>query len=257
MYQDQKKSINWKSVLLKLAFLIVVLILIVLLLPINRKEKTKGNSDLFIENMEVLKKTANTYYKEEDLPITDKENLKITLGELVRNGQIRSLRDKDGNTCSEDNSFIKLKKEKEEYKIEVKLICGKEKDTTYLIKAYDDFEKRTTTTTTTTTTKKTTTTTTKTTTKSLPQISETTAIITSKVEVTTTISNLRTVTFVTNSPSKVFSVSVFKGDKVRRPVDPIKIGYEFVGWYKDGSLFDFNTSINENSFIYASWKRAN
>ena len=61
MYQDPKKSINWKSVLLKLAFLIVVLILIILLLPINRNEKIKVNSDLFIENMEVLKKTANTY----------------------------------------------------------------------------------------------------------------------------------------------------------------------------------------------------
>ena len=200
-----------------------------------------------------------SYYKEEDLPITDKENLKITLGELVRNDQIRSLRDKDGNACNEENSFINIKKDKEEYKIEVKLICGKEKDTTYLIKVYDDFEKKTTTTTTTkaptTTTKAPTTT--GITTKSLPQISQTTVIITSKVEVTTTISNLRTVTFVTNSPSKVFSVSVLNGDKVRRPADPIKIGYEFVGWYKDGKLFDFNTSINENSFIYASWKRAN
>lgn len=256
MYQEQKKSINWKSVLLKLAFLIIVLILITLLLPINKNESSKEKSQLFIENMEEFKKVANNYYKEEDLPTTNKEQLKITLGELIRNNEIRTLRNKDGNTCDEENSFINITKNKDKYKVEIKLICDKEKDTIYINKSHEDFEKKTTTRAT-TTTKKVSTTTIKPITQVKPQITTITETVTSKVEVTTTTSNMRTVTFVTNSPSKVINITVLNGTPVQRPADPVKVGYEFVGWYKDGKLYDFNNKVYENTFIYASWNKAN
>ena len=47
---------------------------------------------------------------------------------------------------------------------------------------------------------------------------------------------------------------------VKAPVNPVKSGYKFVGWYtsiwSDAKLFDFNTSIEEREVLYAKWVTA-
>ena len=50
--------------------------------------------------------------------------------------------------------------------------------------------------------------------------------------------------------------TVFKGNKVNKPSDPLKDGYIFVGWYTDSSLttpFSFDTPIETNWTLYAKW----
>ena len=50
---------------------------------------------------------------------------------------------------------------------------------------------------------------------------------------------------------------VSPNQKVTKPTNPTKEGYEFVGWYLDENYtteFDFNTSINKNTNLYAKWK---
>lgn len=53
-------------------------------------------------------------------------------------------------------------------------------------------------------------------------------------------------------------VSVKSGEKVEKPADPSKDGYEFVNWYSDSectTAFDFtNTTISAVTSIYAKWR---
>lgn len=65
-----------------------------------------------------------------------------------------------------------------------------------------------------------------------------------------------TVAFNSNGGSDVNSQKVEKGDRVRKPSDPQRSGYEFVGWYKDRNLsteYTFGTKVNSNFTLYAKW----
>jgi uncharacterized repeat protein (TIGR02543 family) len=66
-----------------------------------------------------------------------------------------------------------------------------------------------------------------------------------------------TVAFNSNGGTAVSSQNVVTGGLVGRPVDPIKSGCSFAGWYADQSLtgpqFDFNTPVNSNLTLYAKW----
>lgn len=50
-----------------------------------------------------------------------------------------------------------------------------------------------------------------------------------------------------------FEVSIIVGQKVTQPTDPEKLGYEFLGWFLDGILFDFSTRLYENTTLIAKW----
>jgi len=66
-----------------------------------------------------------------------------------------------------------------------------------------------------------------------------------------------TVHFETNGGSEIADVTVKHGNKLTRPTEPTKEGYDFVGWYTDEQLkneYDFNTSITSNLTLYAKWE---
>ncbi len=53
-------------------------------------------------------------------------------------------------------------------------------------------------------------------------------------------------------------VKVHSGECVTKPENPIKNGYRFEGWYLDKELideFDFDMPIEDNTTIYAKWRR--
>ena len=43
------------------------------------------------------------------------------------------------------------------------------------------------------------------------------------------------------------------GARAFKPIDPTKSGYEFVGWYNDDTLYDFNLPISGNLSLKAKW----
>ena len=64
-----------------------------------------------------------------------------------------------------------------------------------------------------------------------------------------------TVTFDTNGGSVVEVQKLNRGDKIIKPIDPVKEGYEFIGWYLDGKQYYFDTTIKGNIKLIAKWKK--
>lgn len=66
-----------------------------------------------------------------------------------------------------------------------------------------------------------------------------------------------TVTFDSNGGTEVEPIDVLYGKKVIKPLDPIKEGYNFIGWFIDSEFneeFDFDGEIIGDLKLYASWE---
>ena len=50
-------------------------------------------------------------------------------------------------------------------------------------------------------------------------------------------------------------ISVIEGKTVTKPTNPIKEGYDFIGWYNGDELFDFKTSIYSDITLVAKWEK--
>ena len=65
---------------------------------------------------------------------------------------------------------------------------------------------------------------------------------------------LHTISFDTNGGAKVASQKIETGEKVTKPADPTKDGYEFLGWFLNGVYFDFDTPVEGDLKLEARWK---
>ncbi len=63
-----------------------------------------------------------------------------------------------------------------------------------------------------------------------------------------------TITFDTNGGNNIANVLVNKNETLVKPEDPVREGYEFVGWYYNDELFDFNSKITGDLVLEARWK---
>lgn len=67
-------------------------------------------------------------------------------------------------------------------------------------------------------------------------------------------SNNKVVTFETDGGSTVDSLIVTKWSKIDKPSDPTKENYEFVGWYYNDVLWDFeNDRVTSSVVLVAKW----
>lgn len=61
------------------------------------------------------------------------------------------------------------------------------------------------------------------------------------------------VTFV-DGDKTVFSVELKKGEKVDRIDDPVRAGYDFMGWYLENEPYDFDSEVNKSITLRANWR---
>jgi len=64
------------------------------------------------------------------------------------------------------------------------------------------------------------------------------------------------ISFDSQGGSEVESMIVYEGDLVTEPDDPIKDGYQFVGWYTTDNFtrtFDFDVMPSGDTIVYAKW----
>lgn len=66
-----------------------------------------------------------------------------------------------------------------------------------------------------------------------------------------------TVIFDTDGGSKIESIEVEVGEKLKKPTDPTKDGYVFVEWLLNNNSFNFDTEIVSDIKLKASWKKLN
>lgn len=67
--------------------------------------------------------------------------------------------------------------------------------------------------------------------------------------------NEYTVTFDTDGGTVITSVKVYENEKVAKPNNPTRDGYEFVKWQLDGEDYSFNTKVTKNITLVAVWKK--
>jgi hypothetical protein len=63
------------------------------------------------------------------------------------------------------------------------------------------------------------------------------------------------VTFDADNGTEREVVIVVEGRTVRRPADPVNVGFDFIGWFLGYDEFDFNTAITGNIALTARWVR--
>ena len=243
MYESKKVKFNWKGLIVKILIILAILILFLMIFPLGGKKKD-NYSNGFKDNLTKLKDVGGSYFDKDNLPSEVGDSIKVSLKDLINNKKIGTLK-VGKTTCNEDDSYIKIVKKSKGYELETTLICGDEKNTSYsYLGCIDNCEDSTTsTTTTTTTTKKTTTTAKKVTTTVKPTTT------------TTTTQAKFAVIFNRNMGSDVSTVYVSKYSIVGKPVDPVREGYVFAGWYLDGELYEFNTPVKSNIVLIAKWVR--
>jgi len=68
-----------------------------------------------------------------------------------------------------------------------------------------------------------------------------------------------TVRFISNGGSEVALQAAIDGEKVTRPDDPIRDGYDFTGWYKErwfANKWNFNADkVTSDTTLYAGWEQ--
>ena len=262
MYEEKKYKFDWKGFLLKFAFIIVVAVLVIKLLPLNLNNKNNGTTSNFQSNLTALQDAGSSYFTTENLPTEVGASVQVSLAELIEAEVIKELKNSKKQVCDSEASYVKATKNVDNYQLEVNLICEDEKETVHVyLGCFDSCPGSSTTT---TTTKKPTTTPKKTTTQSQvtpnPTTKKTTKATTTTEQTTptkkpTTTTQLKyAVIFNSNGGSKVAYEYVLPGKAAMRPISPTRPGYTFIGWYYNGVPYDFNTPVYSNRIIIAKWE---
>lgn len=63
------------------------------------------------------------------------------------------------------------------------------------------------------------------------------------------------VKFDSNGGSSISTQYVYDGDRAYEPSEPWRSGYRFIGWYYNGSRFDFNKRIYRDYTLVAKWEK--
>lgn len=81
---------------------------------------------IYQDNLNNMKEAAITYYTTERLPKTEGSSKTMTLGEMLDKKLLLAVKDKNGNMCDTKDSYVKITKDKKEYRMKVNLKCGEE-----------------------------------------------------------------------------------------------------------------------------------
>ncbi len=136
MYEEKPKksfnlsnlNINWKSLLIKFAILLVAVFILIFIVSLVKKDKKVLESNLST-NLQAMKTAASEYFVGSRLPTNVNGRKKITLGEMFDNKLLVEFKDQNNNTCDTIGSFAEATKiNSTDYTLKIKLVCGSESD---------------------------------------------------------------------------------------------------------------------------------
>lgn len=131
MYEDKSRKvieIDWKSLLIKLGILLVVVFLVIWIVSLfGKKDENASN---FGVNLQSMREAATEYFTGSRLPSGVNDSKKITLKEMFDRNLLVEFQDENGNSCDTANSYAEATKlDEENYRIEVRLVCDNDSDT--------------------------------------------------------------------------------------------------------------------------------
>lgn len=240
MYQENKSTTN----LFKLGLCVIIAILVVLLSVklvtiIVDKNKTNNTNKYMTTELEKLNDFAKKYYVGDLLPKKSGDSAKTSLKTLVDNKQLEEIKNKNGEACNLDESYISVIRLDKEYQFKSYLVCGKE--TNYLnsfttIKIEEQTTKPVE----------------KTTSKTVVKTTTTKKVVTAATTTTTKKQGIVEVSYNVNGGRILDSTFVKSGEKVQEII-PVRPGYKFIGWYYHGEKFDFTQPITHDTVLTAKW----
>ena len=94
---------------------------------------------IFYENILRMKEAGKEYFTNERLPQNVGDVKTITLKDMYAKKLLLELKDKNGKSCSAENSYVMVEKFDNEYQMKVYLECGEEKDYIIVIMGCYDY----------------------------------------------------------------------------------------------------------------------
>ncbi len=139
-FEDNKKPIK------KFIILFVIVLILIIILNMLSKDMTKEvvtnveNKDIVLyknstykENLDHISDVMYGYFTRDKLKELKDKDFKMTVKELIDDGQLVSIVDNYDKVCDDENSYVELSKYNDkEYVLKIKLKCSKEDD--YVLK---------------------------------------------------------------------------------------------------------------------------
>lgn len=130
---EDEKKINWISLFIKVAVVVILIIMFVWLISLLEKR----NKNYTSENINLIKEAGGKYFTEERLPEVNASSKKVYLNELYNEKLLDTIKDKNGKACNSNKSYILLTKYNDSYNMKIYLKCSKaEEKATIIMKQY-------------------------------------------------------------------------------------------------------------------------
>lgn len=130
--EEENRSFSWSGLFIKIILVVVFILFTIWLLSLSNKDISGPldvlTDEIFSENLEKMKKVGKEYFTKEKLPSKKGGIEKLTLKEMYEKKLLVEIKDKNGDACSEKNSYVSVEKLDDEYQMKVYLECGDEKD---------------------------------------------------------------------------------------------------------------------------------
>jgi hypothetical protein len=124
--EDNKRQVPVRTFIGILILIVIFILLLLWLLPMSNKNKNTDNNKVFNANLEEMKKVGISYYQGDNLPKNKDETVKMTLQEMLDKKLLLELKDKNGNSCSKEDSHVSVTNNGDTYGMTVNLKCGDE-----------------------------------------------------------------------------------------------------------------------------------
>lgn len=139
MYDERKEKFSFKSFFLTLLLVLLFVFLMLWLFPtkwdVNKLQSTYDierlsvlYDEIFANNVSRMKDAAIGYFTNERMPQVVGESKKLTLQEMYDLHLVLKMKDKNGNACDTEKSYVEMTKYTEEYRLKVNLSCGDQED---------------------------------------------------------------------------------------------------------------------------------
>lgn len=139
MYEERKEKFSFKSFFLTILLVLLFVFLMLWLFPTRWDVKDLQSTydlerlsvlydEIFANNVARMKDAAIGYFTNERMPQNVGDSVKLTLQEMYDLHLVLKIKDKEGNPCDTEKSYVEMTKYETEYQLKVNLSCGEQED---------------------------------------------------------------------------------------------------------------------------------